>query len=466
MIFYGFLALIVVIAIPYGSVQPWWTAAFECVVFGFGIVAVIDLWITGQRLPANAKAALPLLILVLFLVVQSLPLFAFASVVIPDLRQSISADPFTTQQLAIKLLALIVAGVLLLRYTNTDSRVRSLAYVIVGVAVASALLGLLRHGSGGPGWFFPLPKNNRGFAQFVNRNHFGFLIEMALGLAAGLAIRGSRGYQRWLLVLTSAFLWISLIVANSRGAIFASLCQLLFLVIIVDPFHVTFRTDLHQGGRSVGKAFAVQGVLVIALIAAFAYGIRWVGGEAAVTNLEFTASGFTEQGGHERRENVSRRDIWRATWNLIKAHPVAGSGFGAYWIAITKYHDASGTFTPQEAHNDYLEFLAAGGLIGVALCGWFALWFISRATKVFRRGNDWISGAALGALVGLFGVMVHNAVDFGLHITINAVVLMTLIAIVLLASERRRASTALEYGGDSAGIMRLQRRKSGMLCQL
>jgi len=412
-------------------------------VFGLGLAAVVDLWITRERLPINAGVGLPLVILVLFLWVQSLPLFAFPSAVIPDLRESISADPFTTQQLAIKLLALVIAGVLVLRYTNTDSRVRSIAYVVIGIAMASAVLGLLRHGSGGPEWFFPLPKDNRGFAQFVNRNHFGYLVEMALGLAAGLAIRGGRGYQRWLLVVISAFLWFSLIVANSRGAIFASLCQLLFLVIVVDPFHVTFRSGVSRSGRSVVKAFAVQGVLIVALISAFAYGVRWVGGEAVVTNLEYTASGFSEQGGHERRENVSRRDIWGATWNLIKAHPVVGSGFGAYWIAITRYHDASGNSTPQEAHNDYLEFLAGGGLIGVALCVWFALRFGSQAIKVLRRRSNWISGAALGAVVGLFGVMVHNAVDFGLHITANAVIFTALITIVIAAPNMDDSSTTM-----------------------
>ena len=449
MIFYGFLALTVVIAIPYGSVQPWWTAAFECVVFGLGIVAVIDLWITGQVLPGNTSIAVPLLVLVIFLLVQSLPLFAFANAVIPDLRESISADPFTTQQLAIKLMALVVAGVLVLRYANTDSRVRSLAYVVIGIAVASALFGLLRHGSGGPRWLFPLPKDNRGFAQFVNRNHFGYLIEMAVGLAAGLAVRGSRRYQRWLLVLISIFLWLTLIAANSRGAILASLCELLFLVIVIDPFHVTFQRNRPRSRSQFIKALTVQGVLIVALISAFAYGVRWVGGEEVVSNLELTTSEFSEQGGHLRRENVSRRDIWRATWNLIKAHPVAGSGLGAYWIAITKYHDASGNFTPQEAHNDYLELLAGGGLIAVALSGWFGLVFLSQARIVLGPSREWISGAALGAIVGLFGVMVHNVVDFGLHITINAVILMILIAIVLLAS-KHSASPALEYAEGGA----------------
>src|SRR6476646_3929106 len=133
-IFYGLLALFVVIAVPYGSVHVWWVALFECVVFVFAIMASIDLLITKDGLPANSSIAVPLLILCLFLVFQSLPVFGFSNPVIPDLRSAISADPFTTQQLSIKLFALIIAGVLLLRYINTKSRLRALTYVVIAIA--------------------------------------------------------------------------------------------------------------------------------------------------------------------------------------------------------------------------------------------------------------------------------------------------------------------------------------------
>jgi hypothetical protein len=35
----------------------------------------------------------------------------------------------------------------------------------------------------------------------------------------------------------------------------------------------------------------------------------------------------------------------------IKDHPVAGVGFGGYWIAITRYHRASGETTPPLANS-------------------------------------------------------------------------------------------------------------------
>jgi len=439
-VFYGLLTTIVVTAFPYGSAQPWWTALFECLVFVLAIVGILDLMITKDSLPKGASVAVPLVLMCLFLLFQSLPLFAAGNQVIPDLRLSISADPFNTQQLAMKLLTLILVGVLLLRYAKTEARVRAVVYVVIGVGLASALLGLLRQGSGGPGWFFPLPKPERGFAQFVNRNHFGFLMEMTFGLALGVAIFSQR-YRRLVFLAVAAILWLTLIVSNSRGAIFASLCQIMFALILIGPALLNFGGSSNEPSRArrILGGLPVKVLLVIGLVVIFAYGVRWVGGEAVVRNIELTGSAFAEQGGHELRENVSRRDIWRATWQLAKAHPLVGSGFGGYWIAITKHHDASGKLTPQEAHNDYLEAMAGGGIIGVALILWFAVRFVKRAVITLRAPNRWSRGVAFGSLAGLFGVMMHSFVDFGLHVPANAL-LFTVLLVVAVPEYVRHAA--------------------------
>jgi O-antigen ligase len=116
---------------------------------------------------------------------------------------------------------------------------------------------------------------------------------------------------------------------------------------------------------------------------------------------------------------------------MIKDHPVAGVGFGGYWIAVTRYHHGSGELTPQEAHNDYLELLASGGLIGAAFVVWFIALFLKELIGSPPSGGV-TSGYSGGALAGIFAVAIHSSVDFGLHVTINAVVFTTLITIVTL----------------------------------
>jgi O-antigen ligase len=143
----------------------------------------------------------------------------------------------------------------------------------------------------------------------------------------------------------------------------------------------------------------------------------------------------------DKRMNTRRVEIWQATWRVIKAHPIVGTGFGGYWIAFPGQHDASGVFTPDEAqfrplaaHNEYLELLASGGLIGGVLAAWFVIVLIRSAREHLRRSRDpFRRAASFGALIGLFGVAIHSLVDFGLHDTVNALVFTALVVIATVA---------------------------------
>jgi O-antigen ligase len=117
------------------------------------------------------------------------------------------------------------------------------------------------------------------------------------------------------------------------------------------------------------------------------------------------------------------------TLKMFKAHPVLGVGMGAYWAAVPAYHDASGTLTPQEAHNDYLELLASGGLLGFAIGVWFLIAVVKKAKTNLGSRHRLRRAACLGASIGIAGVAVHSLVDFGLHMIVNALVFTTLIVI-------------------------------------
>jgi O-antigen ligase len=442
-IFFSLLIMIPLTAIPYGAVEPWWVAVFECAVFLIAILGVIEAFFSDGPTLSDLKLVAPGLALVLYVFLQSLPLFPGAG---PEAAKvALSADAYGTRMFAIKLFALVVYAFLLLRHTSSRSKLRALIYVVIGVSVASAVFGILRkavlHDAG-----FLLPAlngNSRSFAQFVNRNHFGFLMEMALGLTLGLII-GEVGRRRKLLVFLAIalLLWVALVFSNSRGGILASLCQLLFLGVMLDPVR-------YLAGRAGTKwtrfqnligGVALRVVLVVCLIGVFAYGVGWVGGESVVNNFELAGTAFSQQM-TANRANTSRKQIWSTTWQAIKSHPIAGTGFGGYWIAIRKYHDASGEFTPQQAHNDYLELLASGGFFGGALVIWFVVVFVSRARRSLNSQDAYCQPAALGALTGIVGVLIHSFVDFGLHITVNALVFCALIVITVCCSNHAVAAT-------------------------
>jgi O-antigen ligase len=443
LIFAALLVIIAVTAIPYGTVEPWWISIFECLVFVIAMLGVVEALI-GKSWSLSLSLVAPLLALIVFAVVQSLPLFSGPGSMSP--RTSLSADPYGTRLFATQLFALTLVVILLERYISSKARLRKLIYVVIGVGVASALFGIARKNlQQGPGFFLPaLPLGGGGFGQFINRNHFAFLLEMSLGLTLGLIVGEVGRHRRALALLpVTGLLWVALIYSGSRGGIVASLCQLLFLGILIDPVRHLTSGPTHTKWsrlRNLAGGLAVRVFLIACLMGLFAYGVSWVGGESVVSNFQQAGTDFSGQE-MENNTNTSRKEIWSATWQMIKAHPVTGAGFGGYWIGITKYHHASGEMTPQQAHNDYLELIASGGLIGAALVVWFVVAVLKRTRQSLRSPDPYYRAACLGALTGIFGVAIHSFVDFGLHMTINSLILFSLVVVAAHSDQESKSGT-------------------------
>jgi len=426
------LTTLVLTAIPYGTIQPWWIALFESLIFVTASLALVEA-IISKRWWVDVSLVVPLLVLILFAVIQSLPLFSGPGPMNP--RTSISADPYGTRLFAVQLFALTLVVLLLRRYVSTQARLRQLIYVVIGVGIATAAFGIARQSlQHAQGFVLPALPVGRGFGQFINRNHFALLLEMTLGLTLGLLVGEKGRHRRTLLLLPiGALLWCALIYSNSRGGIIASFCELLFLLVLLDPVRQITQDRVETEERRFQKltgGVAVRAFLIVCLIGLFAFGVSWIGGERVVNNFQLAATDFSQQE-MQNNANTSRKEIWSATWQMFKAHPVAGIGFGGYWIGITKYHHASGEITPQQAHNEYLELMASGGLIGCGLVAWFLVGFIKRARLSLRSPDPFYRAACLGALTGMFAVVVHSFVDFGMHIGINALLFSILLVIAV-----------------------------------
>jgi O-antigen ligase len=94
--------------------------------------------------------------------------------------------------------------------------------------------------------------------------------------------------------------------------------------------------------------------------------------------------------------------------------------------------------TPQEAHNDYLELLSSGGLIGLALGVWFAVTVVRKLRQNLSTDVGYKRAARFGAVLGITGIAAHSLVDFGLHIMTNAVVFIVLIMIATARFETQK----------------------------
>jgi O-antigen ligase len=422
-IFASLLALIVVVVIPYGTVEAWWISLYECAIFGLGAVWVVEGLITGFWNVQEKGLIAPVVLLALFTFLQSTSLLSS--------ELPLSADPFETRLVFLKLLAFAINAALLVRYTSTQRRLRTLIHVVIGIAFASALFGIVRQAlqHNEAGFILPYLRRDSGFGQFVNKNHFAFLMEMAIGLTTGFLFGGGAKRRHFLIYLSAvALMWVGLVLTNSRGGVFSMLGQTLFLIAMLAWLRSKRRRESPRLKRNVFRVFAPAIALSLCLLAVVAVAAIWIGGEVMVLRLA-SLLGEIKTDAREPHAGVRRREVWRATWQLIEAHPLTGSGFGAYGVAITKVHDGSGKWTPEAAHNDYLELLSSGGLIAIGLVTWFGFSLLKRARRQLYNAESLRSAASLGALTGIFGVMAHNGVDFGLHVTANAVVFIALAVI-------------------------------------
>lgn len=446
-IFASLVCLIFLTAIPYGAVEPWWVAVFECAVFVLAALWAVEGAVRGRWLVREHLLVLPILALSVFALMQCLP--------IQQGGRTISFDPYETRLHSLMLLALSLSGAMLLRYTTSERRLRALVYTVIATGLASAVFGIVRQTAqrAEKGFVLQYLMPGTGYAQFINRNHFAFLAEMSLGLILGLIIGRGVARSRWLVYAAFAVpIWVALILTNSRGGVFAMLCQVIFLAIMFDVARAP-RGGLAAPAPDEGSApeqrrslsYAARLGLTALLLAMVVVGMVWVGGDPLAARMESVRDEITPE--RVDPTNVSRAQIWRATWNLFTEHPIAGVGIGGYFNAISSSHQGSGLSVPRQAHNDYLELLASGGIIGAVLLTAFLILFVRRVRDRLRVGSQFTRAAALGALAGLFGVAVHSFVDFGLHVTANALLFIALLAV---------AAASVRHGGEM-GVQKTSR---------
>ena len=278
-LFGSLLFLICVTAIPYGTSQPWWKALFICFVLLATIAAVIEVLVNGARRIDGMRLILPAAVLILFAFLQTISLPATAAIPASVAAwNTISADPYETRFAAMQIIALMLVALLVFRYANTERRRRVLIHVVLGVAVTSAIYGILRQTvQRDTGFILPLLRPGSGYGQFINKNHFAYLMEMAFGLGLGLIVFG--GVKRKHAMLYVAILlpvWTALVLSNSRGGILAMVGQLVIAALLLSYFKRSSTIGESVLFRVTRSPLMRLG-LILTLVIALGVGVVWVG---------------------------------------------------------------------------------------------------------------------------------------------------------------------------------------------
>jgi hypothetical protein len=138
---------------------------------------------------------------------------------------------------------------------------------------------------------------------------------------------------------------------------------------------------------------------------------------------------------------------WNIATRLWRTSPGTGVGPGHYDVRYREFRPELLQARPQYAHNDYLNTLADWGVIGLTLVlatVGLAYWSVARSWKFLQRqslelvakrgarGAQHSNRAAfvLGAGAGVAALLVHSAFDFNMQIPANALIVVSLLALM------------------------------------
>ena len=221
--------------------------------------------------------------------------------------------------------------------TLTDSRTRRwFLHGLSGFALVFSVVATAQSFSSGGKffWLFPSGYTDAVMGPFVNRNQYAAFIELLLPVSLYLALTVRR--FRVLHAAAAAAALVSVIACASRTG-----SALVLLEALAVTAAVAWR---RMAPRRLLTAAAAQFALFAGL------GIGIAGWQTLWTRLQTPDP------------QVMRQEMLRASLDMVRDHPVMGTGLGTWSTAYPAYASFdSGEFVNQ-AHDDWAQWAAEGGL--------------------------------------------------------------------------------------------------------
>ena len=427
----------IVSVLLYGAVD---TGTLALLALLFAVIVVSWTWSairSGKVSLALHNIQLPLLALMLLGILQLLPLrtAAASSDLLSGAVSSLSFDPYSTRLFLARLLLYIIFFAASLTFINSVPRVRSMAIMLIVFGGLLAFYSILQRVET-PSAIYGLrePPQALPFGTYVNRHHFAALMEMTLGVTLGVLFAGGLKRNRWpFLIVAASVMVIAIVLTGSRGGMIG-LAGLVAVVIaaIGIPRHSREKRRSNKAHGAPRRVAIVAGFATILLLA---IGLTlFLGGADPLlrsAGIDPGAGDFTS----------GRLQFWQTGWKIFLDHPLIGAGLDAFGSAYTRYDLSNGTLRVQQAHNDYLQILADAGVIGLAFVVAFVFFlFRSSLNTIGSSTDDLRRGAAIGALAGCFGILIHSFFDFPLRTPANGFVFLLLVALAVAAIDQPRSS--------------------------
>jgi len=401
----------------------------------------IHSWRTGEFCVYYTNLYFPIGALLALGLIQLLPLRnvdQLSEVVGIPASATLSLDPYATRFFVIRVVIYVIFFAAAVTFINSEKRVRRMAWFIIVFGSILAFFGILQWLTK-PEAIYGLRLTPQAipFGPFINQHHFAGLMEMTGGLTLGILLgSGIKTDKKPLLIIALVLMSVATILTGSRGGVLSFTATAAFALMLT----FAFKENKGSAGKISSKltvwllpAIGLSLAILIAMLLVIA-----LGGEQNLlrgTGLRNAQTDFTS----------GRAGFWKVAWQIFLSHPILGAGLDAFGAAFTKFDPSSGLFRVEQAHNDYLQMLADGGIAAFACVIAFIYLLFRNGIRRIRDGLGSLDKSiVIGALAGCFGIMVHSLMDFPLRTPANAFFFLTLVSMAAAKVSPEKSSYSSE----------------------
>ena len=387
-----------------------------------------ETWKGGGMLLNTSPLQLPLIGLMLIGLVQLLPIGGGLG---PDVNVPVSGalsmDPYATRFFLARLIVYIVFFAACLTFINHERRLKRTVLLVIIFGAAMAFFGIMQR-LANPEGIYGMRETPQSipFGPFVNQHHFAAFMQMTAGAALGLLFgkRTTRD-KKILLAIAVVIMGVATVLTSSRGGLLGFISTLAFVTVL--SFLSGRWSDQRNGGPAAGtlQRNVAMGAGAVAIIAVVFGVALFIGGNDSL--LRGIGAGT------ENDISNGRAHFWPIALRIFFEHPVIGAGFDAFGAAFSKFDTWNGLLRVEQAHNDYLQILADSGIAGFACIAAFIYLLFRKGLAGIASGrNGFRKDAAIGALAGCFGILIHSFFDFPLRTPSNAFFFLLIAAIAVV----------------------------------
>jgi O-antigen ligase len=446
-----FLGILFFAPLAFGSVETWSIALVEI----FICLATLSYLFVVRREKLDffhVPGITPLLLLLLWMALQLIPLPpSLVQIIAPGIHQAYNPIlelqdsgkwiPLTVNQKASLLEFLRISSyalfyILTVQLLSQSKRLTKTVRIIAWLAMGIAFLAIIQKFTSPHNiyWFRPTPKYAGTVGPWIYHNHYAGFMELVFPLVLALffyyrpkvssrqslrtriaALFTSPGSNfRFLLGFGIILILASVFIALSRGGTIAIILGLFFFLTLL-------------ARQKTGHGKAVPLVIFCCVLLA----VTWFGWDPILS--KFNRS-FTETGGLAD----GRLIIWHDCVPLIKDFFFTGSGFGTFIHIYPQYNTIPNSLIFDHAHNDYIELITDGGIIGFILAACFVITIMRHGFKRIKvRREKYSILLSIAGLTALFSILLHSVTDFNMHNGANGLYFFFLCGILISAGNTR-----------------------------